>query len=168
LRDIRSEKFILSFMKWLRDFLVPTLALVIVFSSVASAADDASGPAAVTRAAYRTALAHFGFDPAAVKAQQGRLTPDLYARLLKKANQPTPPGDAPDIEGDVFLDSQDVPTKWEVGEAAVDGTKAKVRVTLQWDKEKRHYSVLLAQVDGAWKIYDIVYGTDGKLTDLLK
>jgi hypothetical protein len=155
-------------MKWLRGFLTPALALSIALISNATAADKASGPAAVTKAAYRTALDHFGFDPAAVKAQQDHLTLDLYGRLLKKANEPTQPGDAGDIDGDVFLDSQDVPTKWEVGEAAIDGTKAKVKVTLQWDKEKRHYSVLLAQINGAWKIYDIVYDHDGSLTDLLK
>jgi hypothetical protein len=155
-------------MKWLRDSRLPVLALLIALASNVSAADEAGGPAAVTKATYRTALDHFGFDPAAVKAQQDHLTLDLYGRLLKKANEPTSPGDAPDIDGDVFLDSQDVPTKWEVGEATVEGTKAKVKVTLEWDKEKRHYSVLLAQINGAWKIYDIVYDKDGTLTDLLK
>jgi len=153
-------------MKWLRD--LPILALFIAFALPVSAADETSSPAAVTKAAYRTAMDHFGFDPASVKVQQDRLTLDLYGRLLKKANEPTPKGDAPDIEGDVFLDSQDVPTKYEIGEATVDGTKAQVKVTLRWDKETRHYSVLLTQINGAWKIYDIIYGTDGTLTDLLK
>jgi hypothetical protein len=153
-------------MKWLRNLSV--LASLIVFTSHVSAAGETSGPAAVTKAAYRTAMAHFGFDQASVKLQQDRLTLDLYGRLLKKINEPVPQGDAPDIEGDVFLDCQDVPTQYEVGEAAIDGTKAKVKVTLHWDKEKREYSVLLTQINGAWKIYDIVYGKDGTLSDLLK
>jgi hypothetical protein len=153
-------------MKWLRDLSI--LALLIALARPASAADETSGPAALTKAAYRTAMAHFGFDQASIKLQQDRLTLDLYGRLLKKVNEPVPKGDAPDIEGDVFLDSQDVPTQYEVGEAVIDGTKAKVKVTLHWDKEKRQYSVLLTQINGAWKIYDIVYGKDGTLTDLLK
>jgi hypothetical protein len=153
-------------MKWLRDLSI--LTLVIAFILPVSAADETSGPTAVTKAAYRTAMAHFGFDAASVKLQQDRLTLDLYGRLLKKINQPVPQGDAPDIEGDLFLDCQDVPSQYEVGEAVIDGTKAKVKVTVHWDKEKRQYSVLLTQINGAWKIYDIVYGKDGTLTDLLK
>jgi hypothetical protein len=153
-------------MKWLRD--LPIVALLVAFALPVSAADETSGPAAVTKAAYRTAMDHFGFDSASVKLQQDRLTIDLYGRLLKKINEPTPKGDAPDIEGDVFLDCQDVPTKYEVGDAVIDGTKAKVKVTLYWDKEKRQYAVLLTQINGAWKIYDINYGQDGTLTDLLK
>jgi len=83
-------------------------------------------------------------------------------------NQPVPKGDAPDIEGDVFLNAQDVPDKFEVGQATIDKDNAKVDVTLRWSKEKRHYTVLLKQVSGAWKVYDVNYGSDGTLTALLK
>jgi hypothetical protein len=153
-------------MKWLIN--LPFLALLVAFVSTALAAAEVTGPAAITKGAYHTAMAHFGFDAASVKLQQDRLTLDLYGRLLKKVNEPVPAGDAPDIEGDVFLDCQDVPTKYEVGDAVIDGTKARVKVTLHWDNDKRQYVVLLTQINGVWKIYDINFGKDGTLTDLLK
>jgi len=40
-------------------------------------------------------------------------------------------------------------------------------VILIWPSEKRHLTVLLTQLKGAWKVYDVIYDKDGKLTDLL-
>jgi hypothetical protein len=139
------------------------LALAITVSTV-----RADEPAAVTKTAYQTAMAHFGFTPDTVQRERPYLTPDLYAALIKKANQPVAKGDAPDIEGDVFLNAQDVPDKFEVGKASVDGLKADVPVSLRWGTEKRRYVVHLVQLKGGWKIADVDYGKDGKLTDLLK
>ena len=147
------------------------IALLLVSLSVlrVSAAPAASGPADVVHDLYKSAQAHFGFSPDTVKADKPWVAPELYAKMLKKVNQPVPKGDAPDIEGDLFLDAQDTPTSLEVGKATIDGTKATVSVTLKWDKETRHQTVLLEQVDGAWKVTDVNYGgTEGKLTDLLK
>jgi hypothetical protein len=122
----------------------------------------------VVQALYQTAFTHFGFDTDTVKAAKPWLTPGLYARLWKKANEPVPKGDAPDIEGDVFLDSQEPPTKFEVGDSSVHENKATVGVSVFLAGEKRHFNVLLERVDGAWKVSDVDYGQDGKLTDLLK
>ncbi len=143
----------------------------IALLSGARAASETDSPAAVVQALYHSAFIHFGFTPDTVKSNRQWLMPELYSRLLKKVNEPTPKGDAPDIEGDVFLDCQDPPDKFVVGKASIDQTKAKVEVTLTWpggSGEKRHSSALLKQIDGAWKVYDIDYGKDGKLTDLLK
>ncbi len=143
----------------------------IALFSGARAVSETESPAAVVQALYHSASIHFGFTPDTVKSSRQWLTPELYSRLWKKVNEPTPKGDAPDIEGDVFLDCQEPPDKWVVDKASIDGTKAKVDVTLHWgggSGEKRRYSALLKQVDGAWKVYDIDYGKDGKLTDMLK
>ena len=143
----------------------------IALLSGARAASETDSPAAVVQALYHSALIHFGFTPDTIKSGRQWLAPELYSRLWKKVNEPTPKGDAPDIEGDVFLDCQDPPDKFVVGKASIDQTKAKVDVTLTWaggSGEKRHYNVLLKQIDGAWKVYDVDYGKDGKLTDLLK
>jgi len=144
-------------------------ALLLTFISMPSvvAAPATDSPETVVRALYKSSLAHFGFSPESVKLDKAWVTPDLYARMWKKVNVPTPKGDAPDIEGDLFLNAQDTPTKMEFGDASITSTKAKVIVTLHWDSEKRPYTVLLKQVDGAWKVYDVDYGKDGKLTDLL-
>jgi hypothetical protein len=139
-------------------FLVPSLA----------APPATAGPGDVVHDLYKSAQAHFGFSPESVKAAKPWVSAGLYAKMLKKVNEPVPKGDAPDIEGDLFLDSQDPPDKFEVGKADIDGTKARVPVTLIWPSEQRHQTVDLEQIGGAWKVTEVVYGKDGKLTDLLK
>ena len=138
--------------------------LPLSFAAVA----ETQSPSAVTQGVYQFALAHPGFASETIKPQKKYLTPDLYSRLMKKLNQPVPKGDAPDIEGDVFLDCQDPPSSFQVGASAIDRATAKVEVTLLWPQEKRHCTVLLKQVSGAWKVDDIVYDKDGRLSDLLK
>ncbi len=145
-----------------------SLLLAFVISSNVSAATAADSPSDVTNALLHTALKHFGMDATNLKLEKQWLTPDLYARLVKKANEPVAKGDAPDIEGDVFLNSQEDPTSISVGKAEIDHDKATVEVTLKFDQEKVKYDVLLKQIDGAWKVYDVDYRKDGKLTDLLK
>lgn len=135
---------------------------------VVRAETGAGDPAAVTKAAYQADMKHFGFDADTLRTDKPYLTPDLYAKLSKKASQPVAKGDAPDIEGDVLFDAQDVPDKYEVGSASINGAKAKVPVSLRWGNEKRRYLVQLVQMNGAWKISEIDYGKDGKLSDLLK
>jgi hypothetical protein len=153
-------------MKWLRGLMV--LVGVSIALAQNAAASPADSPATVTRALYFSALSDPGFTPKSIKASQPWLTPDLFAHLWKKVNEPVPKGDAPDIDGDVFLDCQDPPISFKIGQVSSDDSKAKVEVTLLWPQEKRHYNVLLKQVGGAWKVYDVDYGADGKLTDLLK
>ena len=155
-------------MKPPRSLVVVALLGSLASVSVVRASSGANSPAAVVQALYKLDLKHFGFDAATVKVDQPYLAPDLYARLLKKANQPVAPGDAPDIEGDVIFNAQDKPTKYTVGKASINQATARVGVDLVWDSDKRHYSVLLQQVGGAWKVIDIDFGKDGKLSDQLK
>jgi hypothetical protein len=144
-------------------------ALLLTFILLATAARaEGNDPEAVTKAAYETAMAHFGFTPETVKREKAFFTPDLYAALMKKASQPVAKGDAPDLEGDVLFDSQDLPEGFRVNRAVVTGTTAHVPVSLSWGKERRQYDVQLVQINGAWKISDIDYGKDGKLSDLVK
>ena len=146
------------------------LTLLLIASSAVlplAAAPATDSPDTVVQALYRSSLDHFGFDPATVKSSKPWVTPELYVRMWKKVNQPVPKGDAPDIEGDLFFDAQDLPTKYEVGKPSIDQNKAKVPVTVIFGGEKRHYTVLLEQIDGAWKVSDVHYGKDGNLTDLL-
>jgi len=146
--------------------------VALLFGSIlipAFAAPETGDPAAVVQALYRTSLDHFeGFSPEAIKRVKPWVTPELYVRLQKKAHQPVAKGDAPDIEGDIFLDGEEPPTKFEVGKSSINNSKATVDLTAVWPGEKRQYTVLLEQVNGAWKVYDVNYGKDGKLTDLLR
>jgi hypothetical protein len=145
------------------------VAAAIAFIAHANAAPAADSPAGVTTALYRSSLDHFsGFDQPNLTRVKPWITPELYARLVKKLNQPVAKGDAPDIEGDVFLDCEDPPKSFTVGEASIHESTARVEVTLIWPDEKRRYTVLLKQVQGAWKISDVIFDKkDGKLTDLL-
>ena len=132
---------------------------------------DSSTPEAVTKAAYHTEFEHFGFSADTIRHEKPYLTPELYVALLAKANQPVAKGDAPDIEGDVLFDAQDVPEKYQVGysyDGYANPGKADVPVQLRFGGKERLYHVHLIQINGAWKITDIDYGKDGKLTDLLK
>ncbi|MCE0498447.1 MAG: YbjP/YqhG family protein [Methylacidiphilales bacterium] len=145
------------------------------FASRAAAdpAPSPGSPAAVVQALYRNSLDHFGFDAASVKSSKPWVAPDLYARMVKKVNQPTPKGDAPDIEGDLFFDAQDLPTSFSIGQtidhkAGMGLGQAWVDVILKWSNEKRVYTVYLVQFNGAWKVANVDYGKDGTLSDLLK
>jgi len=160
-------------MKPHRLLLVLALLESIALSSTVHAVPPDIMAAGVVQALYKVDLKHFGFSAKTLKADRPYLAPDLYARLLKKANQPVPAGDAPDIEGDVIFNAQEIPTKYAVGKASVENTNAKVGVDLAWGSDRRHYTVFLkelnaGELNGGWKVVDIDYGKDGKLSDLLK
>lgn len=144
--------------------------LLLAAASHVQAADDAKnpGPEAVVRALYHQAIHHFtGFTRASVQADQPWVTPGLYQRLLKKAGMPPSKQEAPEIEGDIFLDAQSAPVGFEIGKSHADGERARVDVTLLWPGEKRHYTVFLQLSDGGWKIRDVRFDQDGRLTDML-
>jgi hypothetical protein len=155
-------------MKFIRLGIMALLLVSISSIRYVVAAPEADRPVTVVQALYRISLDHFtGFTSDSVKLTKPWVAPELYARLWKKVNQPQPKNAAPDIEGDLFLDCQEPPTKFEVGKSSIQQTKAKVDVVLIWPGEKRIYTVLLEHVDGGWKVYDVHYGKDGNLTDLL-
>jgi hypothetical protein len=148
------------------------LALVLLESvtlfSAAQAAPETSDPAAVVKALYKLDIKQNGFDAATVKSERSYLAPEIYARLLKILNQPVAEGDEGPIDEDLILNAQDEPTKYSVGQATIEHDTAKVPVDLAWDADKQHYIVYLKQFDGAWKVTEIDYGKDGKLTNFLK
>ena len=135
----------------------------------ADTAPSPGSPAAVVQSLYRACLDHStGFNAESVKLAKPWVAPDLYARILKKLNQPTPKGEAPDIEGDIFLDAQEPPSSFTVRETTSDLGAVSVEVILKWPHEKRRYYVLVLQIDGVWKVIDVNYGKDGTLRNLLK
>src|ERR1700729_4312309 len=102
-------------MKLLRRGMMVLLLLPVLALGRAKAAPADNGPAAVVQALYQEAMGNTdGFSLKSVHAMKPWVAPELYARLRKKAkaNEQTPKGDAPDIEGDVILDAQDLPTRF--------------------------------------------------------
>ncbi len=155
-------------MKFIRCRFVTLLLIALCSALPVMAAPATDSPDVVVQGLYHSSLEHFtGFTPDSVKLAKPWVTPQLYRRLWKKVNEPQPKDAAPDIEGDIFLGCQEPPTKFVVGKPSIQQTQAKVDIALFWSGEKRHYTVMLEQVNGAWKVYDVHYGKDGNLTDLL-
>ncbi len=145
------------------------LLLFGMFGLPAGAAPPAEGPASVTQGLYEAAMKHPGFSEDSVKAYHPFVTPALFSRLWKEVTTPAPVGDAKDIEFDVITGGQDAPTGFEIGPMSIDQTQAKVDVTVIFSPTEKHgFTVNLTKIDGTWKVYDIDYGTDGKLSKLLK
>lgn len=139
--------------------------LFFFFTIPAPAADKpAPDPAQTVQSFYAYHFKHdMGFGAPEIKARKAWLAPKLYALITKALNKPVPKGDAPDIDGDIFTDSQDTPNSFLVGKATLDKETAKVDVTFIWSGEKRHVTVILTQVEKAWLIVDIDYGSHRSL-----
>ncbi|HEY0255794.1 MAG TPA: hypothetical protein VGC39_00010 [Candidatus Methylacidiphilales bacterium] len=148
-------------------FLLAILFAAMVLSFSHARAGTEADPTAVVQGLYHEAFNHFGFSPESVKLAKPYVTPALYARLWKTASKPVPKGDAPDIEGDIFLNSQETPTSFDVGESAIHDDMAIVKVSVNVGGDNRQYTVLLERIDSAWKVSNIDFGGDGKLTDQL-
>lgn len=156
-------------MKFLR-LCVVLLSVILLPSLHATITPDGKSPAKVVKELYQTSLDHFsGFTADSVKLVQPWVAPELYDRMWKKVNAPEPKDAAPEIEGDLFLGCQEPPTKFKVEKTSIniDQAKATVQLALFFAGETREYKVLLEQVNGSWKVCDVNYGKDGKLTDLL-
>ena len=152
-------------MKWFRIFLV----LLASTGLPVGATPPADGPATVTQGLYQAAMKHPGFSPDSVKAYHPFVTRELFDQLWKEVTKPAPVGDAKDIEFDVITGGQDAPTSFEIGHLSMDPAQAKVDVTVIFSPTEKHtFTVNLTKIEGTWKVYDIDYGTDGKLSKLLK
>ena len=133
------------------------------------AENNGADPVQAVQSFYAYHFKHdMGFGAPEVKARKSWITPALYDLIMKVLSKPTPKGDAPDIEGDIFTDSQDTPTSFHVGKATVEKGTATVDVTLVWSAEKRYVTVMLTQIDKAWRISDIDYGDHRTLTKELR
>lgn len=144
-----------------------------LFTIPAPAADKADkappDPAQTVQSFYAYHFKHdMGFGASQVKARKAWLAPKLYALITKALAKPVPKGDAPDIDGDIFTDSQDTPNSFQIGKATIDKETAKVDVTFIWPGEKRHVTVILTQIEKAWLITDIDYGSHRSLTKELQ
>jgi len=135
-------------------------ALLSLFAVSSPAADNSgTDPVQTVQSFYDYHFKHdMGFGAPEVKARKAWLAPELYALIMKVIKKPVPKGDAPDIEGDIFTDSQEYPTSFHVGNAAVKKETARVEMTFNWSREKRHVTLILTRIEHEWRIVDIDYG----------
>ena len=147
------------------------LSILLPIMAITSRAAESGGadPAQTVQAFYAYHFKHdMGFGMPEVEARKAWLEPKLYELIMTVLKKPVPKGDAPDIDGDIFTDSQDTPTSFHTGKAAVEKETANVDVTLTWSAEKRHITVILTHVAHAWRISDIEYGDRRSLTKELR
>ena len=128
----------------------------------------ATTPAGVVQ---RFLEAHFandmGFDAARLASKKAFLTPSLVALTKKYFAKPVPKGDAPDIEGDPFTNSQDYPTRFSVGAPITTGTSSSVRVRF-FDTSSANVVTYQLQLGGAmWRIDDVRYDAGPTFRELL-
>lgn len=83
------------------------------------------------------------------------LSSDLLAAIAIYFGRTRPQDDVPPIDGDAFTDAQEPPTRFAVGKADVDGSKAKVPVRFADAFSSRRLIYRLVKEGGAWKVGDI-------------
>ena len=129
----------------------------------------ARAPVAVVREFYRYHFAHdMAFTRAAIRRRAGWLAPDLLSLCRAYFAAPSPADEPPSIEGDPFTDSQEYPSAFRIGAAAVSGDTALVPVTFTWrgGGTQPGITVVLTRAR-RWRIADIRFGRGGTLRDLL-
>lgn len=135
-------------------FCLSLLLTLSACSLIAPATPDLD-PAAVTEAFYRWYIGYPG-NAAADGAYQGSpyLAQSYIERIDALRTAETRGG------ADPFLLAQDVPARFEVGEAVIDGDRASVTLSLYWAGNEiptvRH--VWLEILDGAWRIVGVGEG----------
>jgi hypothetical protein len=134
-------------------------------------APGALAPAGAAEAVVQQFLeAHYAgemaFLPDSVAAKRGFLSDALAQRIATYFAQPFPEDEPPPINGDPFTDSQDYPTRFVVGQAtmASDG-RAEVPVRLADAYVERRVIYVLAKAASGWRIDDLRYEREGRLSD---
>ena len=131
---------------------------VLALPALGAARQSAAPPAAVVRAFYRFHFAHdMAFTRAALRRRERWLAPDLLALCRAYFAAPSPADEVPEIDGDPFTDSQEYPSSFRVGEAAVAGDTALVPVTFLWKAGDRRTVTVVLVPRGGWKVADLRY-----------
>jgi hypothetical protein len=84
-------------------------------------------------------------------------TPDLLALCRAYFAAPSPADEPPEIDGDPFTDSQEYPTSFRVGAAAIAGDTALVPVTFSWTGGDHRVVTVVLVARGRWRIADVRY-----------
>lgn len=125
---------------------------------------EATTPSGVVQ---RFLEAHFagdmGFDAAKVATKRQYLSSALFALMKKYFAKPVPNGDAPDIDGDPFTNSQDYPARFSVGTAVTTANSSTVRVKFSDAHSAQNVTYLLTKDAGTWRVDDVRYDDNSTL-----
>jgi hypothetical protein len=108
-----------------------------------------------------------GFTPSSVARKAEWLTADLQKHIAAGFAKPTPPGDAPDIDGDPFTNSQDPPNRFKVEAARITDMRAEVPVRFSGNGHSQRVHFVLRLEQGTWRVDDLAYADGSRLRQLL-
>lgn len=113
--------------------------------------------------------AHFAgpmaFDPESAALKRARLSRALGLRIDAYFARSRPADEVPPIDGDPFTDSQEYPTRFEVGAGTPTGTAYEVPVDFADAHRTTRITYRLVQEGGAWRVDELrtAHGTLGEL-----
>jgi hypothetical protein len=124
--------------------------------STGALAED-GGPEAAAQALLVSHLAgDMGFTEALWADKAAWLSQGLAASLRGYFTAPWPEDEVPPINGDPLTDSQEYPTRFAVGTAAVEGPRARVPVQFADGWQAWRVSLELVVEEGGWKLDEVL------------
>ncbi|MEQ1691352.1 MAG: Rv3235 family protein [Gemmatimonas sp.] len=108
------------------------------------------------------------FDQADISAKRSWLSDSLSTALTQALARRTPVGEAPLIDGDVFTDSQEPPTRFAVGTAVPRNGVMTVSVRLSDGHRDRTVAYRLHRQRGEWRIANLRFDDGSWLLELLR
>jgi len=109
-----------------------------------------------------------GFTPASLARKRAALSEELARAADDYFARPWPEDEVPPIDGDPFTDSQEYPSRFALGAAAVEGDVAEVPVAFDDGARRRVVVYRLRRRDGAWRVDDLRYEGGSSLRELLR
>jgi len=108
-----------------------------------------------------------GFLPALWSAKRPALAATLNAAIDGYFAAPWPSDEPPPINGDPLTNSQEYPTRFAVGAAALDGKLRRVTVGFADAHEQRQVDFVLQNEADAWRVVDLHYPDGHRFSDML-
>jgi hypothetical protein len=137
-------------------------------SRAAGALAAADAPEAAVQALLERHFAGdrgFGID--AWSALREALSGDLWRAVEAYAAASWPADDVPPINGDPLTDSQEMPSRFAVGAARLEGLRADVPARFADAYGERAVVYRLLHEDGRWRVQDLRYADGRRLGELL-
>jgi hypothetical protein len=120
-------------------------------------ARSATTPAEIVQELLVTHFTHdMGFTRESVAAKNGFLSTALRARLAAWFVKPKSPGDAPDINGDPFTNSQEYPDRFTLGRALPTPRRTVIPVHFADEDSKRRVDYVLVREGQQWLVDDVM------------
>lgn len=108
------------------------------------------------------------FDPAGVVPKLRWLSARLKQHIAAYFYRPQRTDEAPAINGDVFTDSQEYPTRFAVGKAIITNNKAQVPVRFADGFRESTITYVLLREQSQWQVDDVLYAHGETLQSLLR